>query len=160
MTDFDPYLDAAALSALGIADWPFGYRDRVRFSELDPLNHVNNAAYLSWFETARIGYLVSYGLTSMRQQPDDPQIVVRRQIVDYLAPVLFGENYVVTMRTTLVKPSGLVMEYGVYVAGALRATAETVIVGLSPNGSARQEWRREAVQRMIESDGAQVMGFN
>ena len=48
-----PYLDKPALEKLGITGWSFGMRDRVRFSELDPLNHVNNAAYLSWFETVQ-----------------------------------------------------------------------------------------------------------
>ena len=160
MTILHASLDAEDLNAMGIQGWPFGWQDRVRFSELDPLNHVNNASYLSWFEMARIGYLASYGLTSMRKQPNDPQIVVRRQVVDYLSPVLFGDSYVVTMRTTLVKPSSLVMDYAVHVAGALRATAETVIVGLSPDGSARQNWRPEAVRRMVERDSAEVMGFN
>ncbi len=159
MTILHASLDAEDLNAMGIQGWPFGWQDRVRFSELDPLNHVNNASYLSWFEMARIGYLVSYGLTSMGDRPDDPQIVVRRQVVDYLAPVLFGERYVVTMRTTLVKPSSLVMEYGVHVSGAVRATAQTVVVGLTPDGAARQQWRAEAVRRMIARDGAETVGF-
>jgi acyl-CoA thioester hydrolase len=157
MTDFDPYLDAAALSALGIADWPFGYRDRVRFSELDPLNHVNNAAYLSWFETARIGYLLRYGLSGMTHSEADPQIVVRRQLVDYLAPVLFGETYIVAMRSTRIKPSSLVMDYAVYVDGRIRATGETVIVSLTPDGRARQPFRPEAVRLMAERDSAEIM---
>ena len=88
----DLYMDAAALEHEGITGWPFGMKDRVRFSELDPLNHVNNAAYASWFESARIGYVVEYGLSGMSHTKADPQIVVRRQVVDYLAPVLFGET--------------------------------------------------------------------
>jgi acyl-CoA thioesterase FadM len=67
----------------------------------------------------------------------DPQIVVRRQVVDYLAPILFGETYVVAMRTTRIKPSSLVMEYAVFVGDTTRATGETVIVSLTQNGTAR-----------------------
>lgn len=148
------------MAAEGFDGWPWGMKDTVRFSELDPLNHVNNAAYLSWFESARIGYIMDYGLSGISHTEADPQIVVRRQVVDYLAPILFGETYVVAMRTTRIKPSSLVMDYGVFVGGEMRATAETVIVSLTHDGTARQEWRPEAVQRMIERDGAEVMGFN
>lgn len=148
------------MSGLGLADWPYGMKDMVRFSELDPLNHVNNAAYLSWFETARIGYIMEYGLTGMTHSTADPQIVVRRQIVDYLKPILFGETYVVAMRSTRIKPSSLVMEYAVFVGPELRATGETVIVSLTHDGTARQPWRPDAVQRMIERDGAKAVGFD
>ena len=33
---------------------PLALRDKVRFSELDVLNHVNNARYIEWFERLRI----------------------------------------------------------------------------------------------------------
>lgn len=148
------------MAGLGLADWPFGMKDMVRFSELDPLNHVNNAAYLSWFETARIGYIMEYGLTGMTHTEADPQIVVRRQLVDYLKPILFGETYVVAMRTTRVKPSSLTMEYGVFVGTEVRATGETVIVSLTQDGRARQTWKAEAIAKMMERDGAKAVGFD
>ena len=36
--------------------------DRVRFGELDALNHVNNVVYLRWYETLRVLYLEAYGI--------------------------------------------------------------------------------------------------
>jgi acyl-CoA thioesterase FadM len=96
----------------------------------------------------------------MTHTETDPQIVVRRQLVDYLKPILFGETYVVAMRSTRVKPSSLVMEYRVVVSGECRATGETVIVSLTQDGTGRQSWRPEAVQRMVERDGAKVVGFD
>lgn len=148
------------MAELGLPDWPYGMKDMVRFSELDPLNHVNNAAYLSWFETARIGYIMEYGLTGMTHTDADPQIVVRRQVVDYLKPIFFGETYVTAMRTTRIKPSSLTMEYGVFVGTEVRATGETVIVSLSQDGRARQPWRTEAIALMIERDAAKPVGFD
>ena len=154
------HLNAGDMAAEGFDGWPWGMKDTVRFSELDPLNHVNNAAYLSWFETARIGYIMDYGLTGMTHTEADPQIVVRRQVVDYLAPILFGETYVVAMRTTRIKPSSIVMEYAVFVGDETRATGETVIVSLTQDGAARQPWRTEAIGRMMERDGAKAVGFD
>lgn len=37
-----------------LADFPFRLADNVRFADLDPNNHVNNAVYASYFETGRV----------------------------------------------------------------------------------------------------------
>ena len=152
-------LTEAELAAQEIKGWPFGRMDKVRFSELDALNHVNNAVYMSWRETTRIAYILECGLTGMTGAPPDPQIVVRRQSVDYLKPILMDEVYCVAVRTTRVKPSSLVMEYGIFVNGEKRAGAETVIVSLTQDGSARQSWNQVALDKIIARDGATQVGF-
>lgn len=35
-------------------DFPYRLSDNVRFADLDPNNHVNNAVYASYFESARV----------------------------------------------------------------------------------------------------------
>lgn len=56
-------LDAATQTALGITPpAPLAMADRVRFSELDALNHVNNAVYMSWFERLRVRYTQDWGV--------------------------------------------------------------------------------------------------
>jgi len=37
-----------------LEDLPYRLSDNVRFADLDPNNHVNNAVYASYFETARV----------------------------------------------------------------------------------------------------------
>ena len=152
-------LSAENMAQLGLPDWPFGVMDKVRFSEIDALNHVNNAVYASWLEFTRIAYIMEYGLSSMHRQPPDPEIVVRRQVVDYLKPVFNGEVYTVAMRTTRIKHSSLVMDYGIYVGTELRAAAETVIVGLTLDGTARQTWHTSAIDAMVSRDKAEKSGF-
>ncbi len=159
MTDLLKTLNRPALEALGIEGFSYGYGDRVRFGELDALNHVNNAVYLRWFENIRVSYVQDYGLTSYGA-PDDPQLVVRRVTADYFAPVLQNAVYVVTARTTLVKPSSFIMEYGLFVDGRCMASGEAVGVSLSADGSARQNHRPDAVRAMVERDGAKTEGFD
>ena len=130
MIDYLKPLDKSALAELGIDGWSYGYADRVRFHELDSLNHVNNAVYLRWFETVRVQYLQDYGLTNYSLSGDDPVLVVRAQSVDYLKPLFHNETYVVTTRTSLLKPSSLVMEYAIFVGTEVRATGSTVVVSL------------------------------
>ena len=37
------------------------HREVARFSDLDPMGHVNNAVYLTWVENARIEFLRALG---------------------------------------------------------------------------------------------------
>ena len=37
------------------------HREVARFSDLDPMGHVNNAVYLTWIENARIEFLRTLG---------------------------------------------------------------------------------------------------
>jgi acyl-CoA thioester hydrolase len=47
-----------------LEDFPYRLSDNVRFADLDPNNHVNNAVYASYFETGRVTLMKdrSYGL--------------------------------------------------------------------------------------------------
>jgi acyl-CoA thioester hydrolase len=47
-----------------LEDFPYRVSDNVRFADLDPNQHVNNAVYASYFETGRVTLMKdrSYGL--------------------------------------------------------------------------------------------------
>ncbi len=151
--------DADALTQFGLTGWPYGYRDRVRFYELDALNHVNNVVFLRWFETIRVAYLQDYGLTDYSHTDTDPQLVVRHLNADYLAPMFQGEDYIVTARTRLVKPTSFVMEYAVHAGDTLRATGDAVVISLEQDGKTRRAHKPAAVERMLGEDGAERIGF-
>ena len=68
--------------------FPVRVRVDVRFRDLDPLGHVNNAVFLSYMELARIRYF-------QRISPDwleEGHFVVARMEVDYLRPILLGDE--------------------------------------------------------------------
>jgi len=44
-------------SAPRLEDFPFRLSDNVRFRDLDPNQHVNNAVYATYFETARVALM-------------------------------------------------------------------------------------------------------
>jgi acyl-CoA thioester hydrolase len=69
----------------------------VRYSDLDPQGHVNNAVYLTYLESARLGYYEKSGIWI----PDSGKytgMVVARVEIDYLAPILYGEALRVGVR--------------------------------------------------------------
>jgi len=47
-----------------LEDFPYRLSDNVRFADLDPNQHVNNAVYATYFETGRVTLMkdLSYGL--------------------------------------------------------------------------------------------------
>ena len=135
---------------MGITGWSYGMSDQVRFYELDALAHVNNVVYLKWFETLRVRYIQDYGLTSYTK--DDPQLVVRAQSVDYLAPMFQDEPYVITTRTRLLKASSFVMDYAVHAEGRIKVTGDVVGISLEQDGKTRRPHNPEAVAKIIALD--------
>lgn len=130
-----PFLDAAALRARDIpAPWTVGMADTVRFGELDILGHVNNTAYLQWFETFRVSYFQAYGIADYLAG-EVPRIVLRQVGVDFLAEMKLGDSYTVTGRTVEMRRTSFRMEYGVWSGGTLRATGWAIIVTLDDGGT-------------------------
>ncbi|MFC6584108.1 acyl-CoA thioesterase [Sulfitobacter aestuariivivens] len=78
---------------------PLAMADQVRFSELDVLNHVNNAVYMEWFERLRIRYTQDWGLSGY-DSPDDPRIVIRSGTIHYRQEMRMDEDYVTTCGCT------------------------------------------------------------
>ena len=118
-------------------DWPLALADRVRFSELDPLNHVNNVAYLIWFESARVAYFKHAGLSSYKDDSAEPRIVIRHGEIDWLQEMRADEDYVVASRTIGYRNTSFTMRQEIWAHGTKRATFDCVIVLLHPDGSGR-----------------------
>ncbi len=64
---------------------------RVRFHELDPLAHVNNAAYVNFLEQAAIDHAAAAGYDLERLRRVGGLFIARRHEIDFLRPVLAGQ---------------------------------------------------------------------
>lgn len=118
--------------------WPWAMADKVRFAELDPLNHVNNVAYLTWFESARVTYFKNIGLTTYEAPATEPRIVIRRGEMDWLQEMRAEEVYVVASRTIAYRNTSFTMAQEVWAGGTQRAAFTCVIVLLTPDGTSKQ----------------------
>ena len=146
-------LEIGTLRALGIPEpWSFGVADKTRFGELDPLGHINNAAYLGWFESFRIQYMQAYGIGYTDE--DAPQMVLRQVQVDYLKEMKLDEDYIVTGRATKLRTSSFQMDYAVWAGGSLRTTSHAIIVLLNADGTKRPI-SPEIRSLLKERDGAE-----
>jgi len=153
MTRYIDLLERDELRAAGIPEpWHLGRADRVRFHELDALNHVNNATYLTWFETFRVAYLIRNRIGY--HGPDAPVVMLKTARVDYLRPVLIDEDYVVTGRTVSLRRTSFVMHYAVFARGGIAATGEALLVLFDADGETRRPLSEDLRRRMVEEDGA------
>lgn len=111
-------------------DWAHCHVDRVRFGDLDAMRHVNNVAFLTFFEDARIQYMT--GLLG-----NDP--TTRRQFglifaeckIHYRAPAFYDEEIRTCVRPAEVARSSVKLEFAMHAVGDGRLLAEGygVVVG-------------------------------
>ena len=153
MTEFLTPLSADTLRAAGIpAPWAFGQADRVRFYELDALNHVNNTAYLRWFETLRIRYMAAYDLSHYR--PEDPIFVLRTLTCEYHVPTFLNDDYIVTARCESFRTNSFRKEYAVWCRGRLCTTGSAVVVMTDQTGERKVPLTDAQRQVLLDRDGA------
>jgi acyl-CoA thioester hydrolase len=114
----------------GPAGWAYSHVDRVRFGDLDPMRHVNNVSFLSFFEDARIQYIS--GLLG-----DDPTsrrgfgLIFAECRINYRAPAFFDEEIRTCIRTGDVARSSARLEFAMFAVRDDRLLAEGygVVVG-------------------------------
>jgi acyl-CoA thioester hydrolase len=124
------HVDDPAAERRILAD-PATYRlwrhDIIRFADLDPLGHVNNVAYMVYFETGRIAFLEQLGAVS-RESPDRPVFVLAHIAADYIAEVYYPGTVDIGTAVRHVGRSSFHLGHGIFVDGACKALATSVIV--------------------------------
>ncbi len=123
----------------------------VRYGDLDPQGHVNNARYLTYLEQARIGYIQALGLWDGHSFFSIGFILATAEIT-YKAPILLGQKVRVGVRVSRLGNKSMTMVYAIQdgETGDELASAETVLVAYDYRTSATiplpDHWR-EAIRR-------------
>lgn len=101
----------------------------VRYGDLDPQGHVNNACYLTYMEQARIAYIQQLGLWKGGSFLDVGIILADAQVT-FKEPIQFGQAVRVGVRVTRLGRKSLTMEYQIEDArdGRPLATGASVLV--------------------------------
>jgi len=82
-----------------MADFLFYHPTEVRYGDLDPQGHVNNAKYLTYFEQARVHYFLHLGLFAKDRSFMDIGVIIADIHISYHAPVMWGTAIKVGVRT-------------------------------------------------------------
>ena len=69
-------------------DFNFFHPIAVRYGDLDPQGHVNNAKYVTYFESARVEYKRRIGTFLVGQSFLDIGVILADLQITFLAPIL------------------------------------------------------------------------
>jgi acyl-CoA thioester hydrolase len=93
-----------------VVDFRFYHPVEVRYGDLDPQGHVNNASYLTYMEQGRVAYIRHLGLWQGGSFLDFGLILADVH-VSFRAPILFGDLVRVGVRVSRLGGKSLNMEY-------------------------------------------------
>jgi acyl-CoA thioester hydrolase len=98
----------------------------VEFRDLDVAGHVNNAVYLGYIETARIGYMLEVlGVRSL----EEIAVIVASISIDFRSAAQFGDQLEIGARVPRVGTKSFDMEHELRAGdGRLVAEARSVLV--------------------------------
>ena len=111
-------------------DSEFTHTEQVRFRDLDPMGHVNNAVFLTYLEQARVAFFAEAGAASGL---DDMNMIVARVEIDFKAPVRLGQEVEVSVRASRFGAKSFDLDYELRVEGELVAEAKSVQVAYDYN---------------------------
>jgi acyl-CoA thioester hydrolase len=107
----------------------FSHRIEVRFRDCDPLGHVNNAAYLTYLEQARLFYWRSMWGFGSEAAAALPGVIMARAEIDYKRPAKYGQLLDVRIGLAGIGRTSFTYDYEVVdEAGEVVAAARTVQV--------------------------------
>lgn len=102
----------------------------VRYGDLDPQGHLNNAKYLTFFEQARVQYFIHLGMFKGDQSFMDLSEILAEVRVTFLAPVQFNMSIKVGARVSKLGNKSMTIEQSIVNTETedVLATAEIIMV--------------------------------
>ena len=107
----------------GDGRWPFSMVQRVRFGDLDAMQHMNNVEFLRFFETARIAYIRELAPERLPTNPGSGFIFAECHIA-YRSPAHFDEDIRTSIRPEELGRSSLRLAFEMRAEGDDRVVAD------------------------------------
>ena len=111
-----------------MADYKFFHPTEVRYGDLDPQGHLNNAKYLTYFEQARIYYLMQLGLFTKDQSFMEVGVIVADIHITYHATTYYGDKIKVGVKTSKIGNKSMTVEQCVMNADTGKVTASGTVI--------------------------------
>ena len=112
-------------------EWPFSHLQRVRFGDLDAMQHLNNVEFLRFFETARIAYIQQLIPEESPTKRREFGFIFAECHIAYRSPAFFDEDIRTFIRPSELKRSSVKLEFEMRCDADERLVAEGygVLVG-------------------------------
>ncbi|MBA2349957.1 MAG: acyl-CoA thioesterase [Solirubrobacterales bacterium] len=90
----------------------FVHHDKVRFGDLDAMRHLNNVAFLQFFESARIEYITTLLPDHDPAHPEgDFGLIFAECQIAYRSPAFYGEELLTTVGPTALRRSSFRLRF-------------------------------------------------
>jgi acyl-CoA thioester hydrolase len=135
-----------------MSDFHFHHPIEVRYGDLDPQGHVNNAKHLTFFEQARIAYLIELGLFTKDQSFMEIGVILADVHITYFEPIYFGQKVRIGVHISRLGNKSMTWEQNIVDADTGRelATGEVVMVTYDYREEKTipipQEWKEKITQ--------------
>ena len=111
-----------------MAQYHFYHPIEVRYGDLDPQGHVNNAKHLTYFEQARVAYMIELGLFTSDQSFMEIGVILADVHITYLEPIYFGQKIKVGVHTARLGNKSMTWEQNIVDAGSGRELSRGDVV--------------------------------
>jgi acyl-CoA thioester hydrolase len=139
-----------------MSDWPFSFRDEVRFADLDTQGHLNNVCFLVFVESARIAYAVSVAAEHPELRPSASFTYMVAEVkISYRSPGLFGELIETRLRPSIVGRSSFHMDFEMAAGERVLADGYSVLVTYDPIAGRSVAVPEPLRERLIADGGTQ-----
>jgi acyl-CoA thioester hydrolase len=134
----------------------------VRYGDLDPQGHVNNARYLTYFEQGRIAYMIELGLFTKDQSFMEIGVILADVHITYLEPIYFGRNIRVGVHAAKLGNKSMTWEQDIVDMDTGRQLARGEIIMVTYNYETRKtipvpaQWR----EKISEFEGLNLSTSN
>jgi acyl-CoA thioester hydrolase len=138
-------------------DFPFAYRQRVRFGETDMQGVVYYANYLLFADVGRVAYLRELGIdyeADLRAHGQDFTIGEAR--IRYHAPLRFDDEYDIKVRVGEIRHSSWTFEYAIDRADGTHCADASTIQVMLDRQTGRPTRIPAALRRALEAAKARV----
>jgi acyl-CoA thioester hydrolase len=121
----------------------------VRYGDLDPQGHVNNAKHLTYFEQARIAYWIELGLFTKDQSFMEIGVILADVHLTYLEPIYYGQNIKVGVHIAKLGNKSMTWLQNIVDAGMGKELAKGEVIMVSYDYRAEKsipippEWREK-----------------
>ena len=141
-----------------MSEFRFFHPIEVRYGDLDPQGHLNNAKYLTYFETARINYFVHLGLFTPGQSFMDVGVIMADARVTFHASVQFGTPIKVGVHTSKIGNKSMTVEQNIVHAetGEVLATGQVILVAFDYHANKTMPIPDVMREKISEYEGLQV----
>jgi len=105
-----------------LSDFPFHYKLKTRWKDMDAFGHVNNAVFLSYIEDARINFFKRWNLCV-----ENRSIIMASAKIDYLRQIDHPSHLIVGERISRIGRKSFDIESAVYIKDETDAVAISIV---------------------------------